>query len=558
MINSISCVVFQRNTISRFVLITIISSTLFLASCASINTEKVQNSEFHSDWRNHVVIANEKGEAQNPFDPDHSCNEGEGNLQDVSKDKFDIHPFEIPVETLKKFIKNQSSMASDSTTPIHVVIFIHGGLNTVKDSCQRAKDHVKMMLNDKFDDRQLFPIFLIWPSGLSSAYMDEVTNIRDGRRIDGFHIRKMSMPFHILYDTVAAVGGAIPNWWRQGSEAWGTSATLRPGTRLIKREDTKDHAWNPKYLVALRDRYNDEPWSKVTCENNTIYDVTEWEKELDLQRNFQGTGTSVLTAPNRAVTVPFVSAYGKRAWINMQRRAYATMRPQKDFPSFNDPALDPPYYKPRRGSGAFAKFGAALEELRQELTPRYRKIELSIIGHSMGAIVGNEIVAEYPKLMPENIVYMGAACSIRHFNDTVGSYLKANPKSRFYNLSLHPLAEAHETNFPWPRGSLLDWIDVMYEPGYSGMDRTLGKWDNVRAAKHVLCQRVKREQVKRAQMVFKIFSLKEKNPRSHGDFTKVLRQAPSEDPTFVYWRRDYWGNAALFDDNGEKELNLEH
>ena len=68
---------------------------------------------------------------------------------------------------------------------------------------------------------------------------------------------------------------------------------------------------------------------------------------------------------------------------------------------------------------------------------------------------------------------------------------------------LHPRDEAWELNYAGfvPSGSLLEWIDEMYEPPPTIPDRTLGKWRNLRLVKHVLNTEAQK------QMVFKVFGV---------------------------------------------------
>jgi hypothetical protein len=96
---------------------------------------------------------------------------------------------------------------------------------------------------------------------------------------------------------------------------------------------------------------------------------------------------------------------------------------------------------------------------------------------------------------------------------------------RFYNLMLHPRREAREARWygAAPAGSLLVWVDSMYEHTDSTLDRTLGQWANVRRARWLLPENAQR------QMFFKILGQEEPGsdgqrprlsvPRSHGDFT---------------------------------------
>lgn len=100
---------------------------------------------------------------------------------------------------------------------------------------------------------------------------------------------------------------------------------------------------------------------------------------------------------------------------------------------------------------------------------------------------------------------------------------------RIYSLMLHPLAEQKETFLGGvaPRGSLLEWIDTMYEGSNTMFDRTFGKWRNLRVAKHLFPDKVQE------RMLFKIFNLSggERNPKTHSEFN---------DGKMRFWCRQFW------------------
>ena len=107
---------------------------------------------------------------------------------------------------------------------------------------------------------------------------------------------------------------------------------------------------------------------------------------------------------------------------------------------------------------------------------------ITLIGHSMGTIVANEMVLTHPNLCYSNIVYMGAACNVSDFANAVIPCLERDTNAHFYNLTLHPIAEAREAQWNYldltPRGSLLEWIDNFLSNPRTVPERTLGKWDN--------------------------------------------------------------------------------
>ena len=149
------------------------------------------------------------------------------------------------------------------------------------------------------------------------------------------------------------------------------------------------------------------------------------------------------------------------------------------------------------------------------------KYEIVLVGHSMGVIVMNEAIRMYPNLPYRNIVYMAAACSIREFVESVVPFLMDHKKARFFNLCLHPIAEAGQIPYKLidllPRGSLLEWIDNLFSAPHTLMDRRLGKWNNIMQATHVIPAEV------RDQVTIKAFGVgKGRNePQKHGEFNEI-------------------------------------
>src|SRR5205807_7605742 len=97
--------------------------------------------------------------------------------------------------------------------------------------------------------------------------------------------------------------------------------------------------------------------------------------------------------------------------------------------------------------------------------------QITLVGHSMGAIVLNELVRRSTTegVHYDNIVYMAAACSVRDFQRSVVPYMQRHTTTNFYNLCLHPVNEVRERHAAdlVPRGSLLVWIDDMYSNPYT-------------------------------------------------------------------------------------------
>ena len=167
----------------------------------------------------------------------------------------------------------------------------------------------------------------------------------------------------------------------------------------------------------------------------------------------------------------------------------------------------------------------------------------------MGAIAVNELVSIYRDLPYSDIVYMAAASSIRDTRRAIEPLLLQHPKLRFYNLMLHPLNDVRERYYAGavPGGSLLIWIDEMYEPALTPDDKTMGFWPNAKASRHLFWTEGRDDDGPyniREHMLYRVFNRKEAvctdgaceppNPTGHADF--------NEDE-MCFWRPAFWGAA---------------
>ncbi len=111
---------------------------------------------------------------------------------------------------------------------------------------------------------------------------------------------------------------------------------------------------------------------------------------------------------------------------------------------------------------------------------------------------------------------------------------------------LHPKAEAREDSAygMLPTGSLLEWIDEVLEQPKTMLDRSMGKWRNLREAQRVFPTEI------REHMTFRIFGFKQRDwreildggrpketywwpePTTHGSFNDTNKQ---------FWCPKFWG-----------------
>jgi pimeloyl-ACP methyl ester carboxylesterase len=220
----------------------------------------------------------------------------------------------------------------------------------------------------------------------------------------------------------------------------------------------------------------------------------------------------------------------------MSRRTQTMFRSPAEF---ERPALTNEIRVARRrvgepAQGAVAQLMQALDDfIAADPSNHYA---ITLIGHSMGTIVANEMVLTHPGLAYSNIVYMGAACNVSDFANAVIPCLERNTNAHFYNLTLHPVAEAREAQWTWldltPRGSLLEWIDNFLSTPRTVPERTLGKWDNVISTTALIPTNIA------GRVRIKAFAVGPRdkfpdNPMIHGDF--------SEEP---FWQDEFWTRRA--------------
>ena len=178
-------------------------------------------------------------------------------------------------------------------------------------------------------------------------------------------------------------------------------------------------------------------------------------------------------------------------------------------------------------------------------------VRVDLVGHSMGGIVINEILHEFPCLKVDNLVYLASAASLDHFDKTALPYLEGpvGGQTRVYFVGLHPINESTEDlywYFPFiPRGSLLHWIDTMYEPSSRVLAKTMGSWVNIMRYRSLLAP-----QVQSGRMVFKTFGFDPDLPQRHTDLNDVIcrqraKSCTAAEIAYTYWRPASWSAEPL-------------
>ncbi|WP_417908649.1 hypothetical protein [Candidatus Electronema sp. PJ] len=417
---------------------------------------------------------------------------------------------------IKEFQQKQQQAGKEA----EVLLFVHGGLNNPEESLERAERIYKDIQEDNQKQNPIYPIFVNWDSRGWSTYQDHLLRIRQGEESQNKAFTWFSSPFYLLTDIGNSIVNAPKSWFVTGEH-------------MVDAITRKENEFNQEICYATNESFN----------------VSYAGKSDDLPRNLGRNARWILSSPIKAITTPFAYTMPKSAWDIMLRRTNTLFYTPSDLglKQLEEACTKTTEYTsalPKRqpGSGALYSF---LEKLNMP------GIKITLVGHSMGAIVVNKIVLLEPKLPYKNIVHMASADSINNLFNIVAPYIsydienkneenakckESNPDGdcneeavQFYSLMLHPDNENREEAWGGlvPSGSLLTWIDEQYTTPETVFDRRSGRWDNIKKTIPYLPKEVKR------YMHFKIFGINkseeckdEENclitePQEHGDFSKM-------------------------------------
>ncbi|MEK7747935.1 MAG: hypothetical protein AAB300_02520 [Nitrospirota bacterium] len=233
--------------------------------------------------------------------------------------------------------------------------------------------------------------------------------------------------------------------------------------------------------------------------------------------------TYIPTLPLKWVLSPMaLDMFGKNSWEMMNRSARMLFHDEKEFNSGS------PHTQP---SGGLHQF---MSQFEKEVSREPETWEITVIGHSMGTIVMNEMIRRF-NINYANIVYMAGATSVRDYEDTIFPYLETHQETEVYHLTLHPIAEIRER---WwmdsiMRGSLLMWVDQFLSQPQTRLDRTVGKFTNLMSTVHDTPGMSESGQFRdlRRQIHIKAFGSGngEIGPQKHGDFNDA-----------AFWKPTFW------------------
>lgn len=341
----------------------------------------------------------------------------------------------------------------------NVFIFFHGGLDTINDS--RKRTNLLIQRYDKDATTELdgyYPIMFNWDSGLGHSYLEHLFSVREGEKAitkTQKVVAALTSPIYFAID----IGRGI---LRTPIDVWYTLQYNLESSSHVR--DWLSHDSKNANLL-----YGEIKKQRLGHASRGASRKVNWGTPLTAAYN-------VITFPIQLALSPLVDGIGTPAWENMERRTRNLDNRPGEFDVANDRQkaeevlARPPVALMTVFANQLEKFACA-----------HPNVKITLIAHSMGAFIVNDVVRRTPHVDYSAIIYMAGADSIRDTHDAIVPYLKLHRKTKFFMLTLHPQAEVAEIEGAGlaPRGSLLVWIDDFFSTALTYNDKTVGRWDNV-------------------------------------------------------------------------------
>lgn len=421
--------------------------------------------------RQHAIYIDGLGKLRNAEDPSLGVSAGAYALESAYTDRIIAH-----FKTLRS--KNPK---------LRLTLFIHGGLNTYTTAWGRADIFSQAMLRDGH-----YPVFVGWNSGFFANYADHALRIRKGEHSVAKSVP--TLPIVLLQDFTRSIIHIPEAWYRE----------LRDPVVVSK-----------SFFTDLEENANARIHDLRDNKQFTIHDGGP----------ITGVGASYwsILNPAKLLTAPIVDGFGTGSWKAMLRRTDLVLSKPEAFEG------------PMPDAESYADTAVTTFLKRWESDPALRDVPITLIGHSMGTIVANNILARHPGLPIDQVVYMGAAARIKDVENVLVPWMRRpGNTARFYNLSLDPYREISENNYYdfGPRGSLLHWIDHVFGDVNSFKDRAAGGWWNMaRTAADIFPAEMSGAPGVRLRVSLTRFPIggPEMGPQKHGEFDN-----------FCFWRESFW------------------
>lgn len=432
----------------------------------------------------------------------------------------------------------------NNSEKIKLLIYIHGGLNKVSSSLANNEKLKNDITTD--EEHWYYPKFLVWPSDGSTNYFEHAFNVSGGRYSENVFRGAFGGTAALISDSLQAIVNIPRSWYVQAvnvkDHLWGRNNNFNNiNSRYLPIG--LSHAW-----VQARNNYcraqgfgQASKFTDPIVRNDCPSTATHNPKRANLYwSSYQRDSLNPLRNPKilweRASALSRLtfgslthSEIGAASWRNMKRRAINITSPTVMFDSRIQDRHSCNAEDQRCVSG-IQYFDQLLKQINDGPDPdRY---EITLIGHSMGAFILNSLINTHLEILVENqilsnVVYMAAATNIEETILTIRNLYQAyESKSiesdqwpKVSNLMLNRVAEVSEMMFSGlvPSGSLLVWVDEIYERPNHPAGRTIGAEVNVFSALPYIEQQLGPYYTDK--ITFKSFDRAPgSKPASHGEF----------------------------------------
>ena len=378
------------------------------------------------------------------------------------------------LQGIDEYVKKE---LAEGRTP-RLLVFVHGGLNQYSDGLGRVE---RLLAAQKLKAEypalsSHYLVFLNWDGSLWSSVADDLVFVRGGKRREWWKGVWVA-PFMFAARLAEAVLSAPETWWFQ-LDSVGDS---------LRRSEEGDDSCDPRRAPVIEAKL----------------------KDVDLRK----TASYVPLFPLRLAVPIAIQGFGRPAWDMLQRRADSVFSMER-----TEGREDP-------------KAGVIfMERLKERIPEKGRwsiegegksgELQITLVGHSMGTLVLNRLLARFHELYFDRIVYLAAAASIREV-ETVGmGYLRTHRDAKLWSFSLSQTDEASEQNpgALGERGTLLLWIDNLFGRVTSPSRKTFGRYENLQEYVNFSPESFTERRV--TLVKFNGRDDYGRDPREHGDFNK--------------------------------------
>ena len=500
----------------------------------SSESEKVLyiSGEYNCNAENYIFAVDKNGLLRNVYRP---------------KDKSINEPVLIDFDSQFMFLREKLRAKSQTGKRHKVLIFAHGGLVAHRNAVESANKMAPYLIADGYT-----PIFLVWNSDFASAYNDYLCCVTDGEATQtAIFSKSLTWSARLVGDIGGGISRAPELYVKQLGQYRRNNRESKTSEYSIWTDDIVRNC-NVEYQGVEQGaiyfpEYSCEGIAK-TFHRQSAWRPAEWGFHARL--------------PSRLVTTS-LSVGGESAWNNMVRRTRLAMANPDGASDYfsgsceqrinvqNQPKLFIEQYNARpkntRCRGGFAMLFSALEE--GEKTGEFVNMDMTLAGHSMGAIVVNEVASSFAEISFDRIILMASAGSIRDFDSSVYrvyAHPRIQEKPEIYNLMLHPQRERIERFMGGlvAQGSLLEWIDEMFEGPRNLEEKTMGKYRNMKKFINRYSEQLGQD------VKFRVFPYEDilnSNLCDKTDYATVENErchpiTHGEFNEYTFWRNAYLGN----------------